>query len=462
MRICVTSLEEIFKGSNRIDAKFHASEGVSALRAIRSKFKYDKLSSICIPNGIFIGDRSKRIYVENKEQGIPFLSSSDMLNGSFEGSKLISINQPGIDRLLLEKGWILVSRSGTIGKVAYTRDDMVGLAGSEHIMRVVPNNDKVLPGYLYAFLSSSIGESIITSGTYGSVVDTISTRQVGQILIPRLTNKIELKIHGLIEQASIKWTQAGKLLNDARSNFDYLDTLEIKTRFPHDFDINIINSKHLNDRLGAHYHSSLYQKIEKMILSGEYIKITNLVIQNFAPPPFKHIYLDEPNDFPFLTGGELRKRKSTNIRYLSELGVNNIEDYIIKTGWLALFKSGSLDSMFGSVFYITKELNNYCLSDHVIRLEINPNILLPEYVYAFLSSRVGRLLIVRRATGTAVPFVREDSISSIPIPVLSDELMCMIAEKVENAFKLRSMSLDLEATAQRLIQEELGLSLGHF
>ena len=80
--------------------------------------------------------------------------------------------------MLLQPGWTLISRSGTIGNTTYVRSDMDGLAGSEHIMRVVADKKKILPGYLYAFLSSAIGVSIIRQGTFGAVIDTIEPKYI--------------------------------------------------------------------------------------------------------------------------------------------------------------------------------------------------------------------------------------------------------------------------------------------
>jgi hypothetical protein len=51
------------------------------------------------------------------------------------------------------------------------RLDMAGLACSEDVLRVVPDVSCIPPGYLYAFLSSRFGVSLVVSGTYGAIVD---------------------------------------------------------------------------------------------------------------------------------------------------------------------------------------------------------------------------------------------------------------------------------------------------
>ena len=184
MKMATTAASEMIAINHRLDASYHSSDGVQALRFIRHwanpkpdkkmlnpvvkearvlyrSRKFDVLSELCKTNGIFIGGRAKRIYVQSPEHGIQFLSSSNMLQASFEGVNLISRKQTGLDRMLLGKGWTLISRSGTVGNVVYARDDMVGLAASEHIMRVVTDTDKIPSGYLFSFLNSPLGKGII-------------------------------------------------------------------------------------------------------------------------------------------------------------------------------------------------------------------------------------------------------------------------------------------------------------
>src|SRR4051812_26107385 len=119
MRLATTNYTELLGGDKRLDASYHASHGIRVLRYIehwgrnlkapmsspvpsqhrmikdyqRNSYGYprvDRIVDVCEPRGIFIGGRAKRLYVDDPEHGIPFLSSSDMLLASFDGVKLIS------------------------------------------------------------------------------------------------------------------------------------------------------------------------------------------------------------------------------------------------------------------------------------------------------------------------------------------------------------------------------------
>ena len=100
-------------------------------------------------NGIINAGRIARTWVNDPEYGIPFLSSTDILQADLSIVSLISKKtvQTNPD-LILGKGWTLITRSGTIGRMTYCRPDMNGMACSEDVLRVVPDLDKILPGYL--------------------------------------------------------------------------------------------------------------------------------------------------------------------------------------------------------------------------------------------------------------------------------------------------------------------------
>ena len=78
----------------------------------------------------------------------------------------------------------LVSRSGTIGRMAYARREMAGMWSSEHILKIVPAPNLVRPGYLYTFLSSRFGIPLVTGSTYGAIVQHIEPKHLVDLPVP--------------------------------------------------------------------------------------------------------------------------------------------------------------------------------------------------------------------------------------------------------------------------------------
>jgi hypothetical protein len=179
--------------------------------------------------GIFHAGRIKRSWVIEPEYGIPFLSSTDILQADLSRLSLISkqviTENP---QLTIRKDWILITRSGSIGRMAYSRPDMDGMACSEHVLRVVPNPNQILPGYLYAFLSSKFGVPLVVGGTYGAIIQHIEPHHIASLPVPRLGEEIEVRVHELVQEAADCLTAHSMLLHKATSTLlDWCGLYEI-------------------------------------------------------------------------------------------------------------------------------------------------------------------------------------------------------------------------------------------
>lgn len=76
--------------------------------------------------------------------------------------------------------------------------------------------NKEIAGYLYIFLTSDYGRTLITRYTYGSVVDEIDDDHVRQIPIPLLRNQaMQQQINSLALEANVKRYEAYKLEQEA-------------------------------------------------------------------------------------------------------------------------------------------------------------------------------------------------------------------------------------------------------
>jgi len=159
----------------------------------------------------------KPIWVDEPGYGIPFISNTNILQADLSNITLISKKTiQSHPELLIEEGWLLIPCTGPVGSVVYCRPDMSGMACSENILRVVPNPNKIPPGYLYAYLSSKFGIALIASLAYGT---TIAAQHITDLPVPRLGD-IEGVIHDLCltaaalrTQANLKLKRAGDLIN---------------------------------------------------------------------------------------------------------------------------------------------------------------------------------------------------------------------------------------------------------
>ena len=115
---------------------------------------------------------------------------------------------------------ILITRSGTIGKVAIVPEHWEGWIPNEHVIRIVPANNEIA-GYLCAWLSSDYAYPLITRYTYGAVVDEINAEQVAAISIPLLHDgNMQKAINDKVLEANRKRTEAYELEQEALTVLD--------------------------------------------------------------------------------------------------------------------------------------------------------------------------------------------------------------------------------------------------
>ena len=119
-------------------------------------------------------------------------------------------------KLIIHKDWSLITRSGSIGRMAYTRPDMGGMACSEDVLRVAPDPNRILPGYLYAFLSSKFGKSLVVGRTYGAIIPHIEPHHIADLRVPRLGEKVETGAHKLMQNVAESRTRASELLVESQ------------------------------------------------------------------------------------------------------------------------------------------------------------------------------------------------------------------------------------------------------
>ena len=139
----------------RLDAPPFLSGAIEARKLLeRLPVKKEPLERLTLggEEGIFHAGRIKRQWVTDPKYGIPFLSSTDILQADL--SRLALISKRAVKenpKLTIRKDWSLITRSGSIGRMAYVRSDMDGMACSEHVMRVVPNPDQDFTRLLIRF-----------------------------------------------------------------------------------------------------------------------------------------------------------------------------------------------------------------------------------------------------------------------------------------------------------------------
>lgn len=174
-----------------------------------------------ISSDVILPMRFKRVYVE-EGYGRVLLGGKQLCELDPSVKKYLSQSKLNkiISKLEVAQNTTLITRSGTIGRIALVPKHWEHWIPSDHIIRVIPANNGIA-GYLNIFLSSEYGQRLITRFTYGSVVDEIDDNHVRQIVIPLLKNKdVQKKINDLALKANQKRYEAYILEQEALKIMD--------------------------------------------------------------------------------------------------------------------------------------------------------------------------------------------------------------------------------------------------
>ena len=142
---------------------------------------------------VYNGPRFKRPYAE---MGI---TSGSTIRKYFTGTALTQLNSDNIkyldtakasiqvkkqlEALTIYRGYILVSDSGTLGRVTYALSQHDGHIATNNLIRIVVD-DIQLRGYLYEFLQSELGQSLMLKNAYGTNQEHLEPDTIADIPIP--------------------------------------------------------------------------------------------------------------------------------------------------------------------------------------------------------------------------------------------------------------------------------------
>lgn len=408
--------------------------------------------------GIFNGPRFPRVYVNDPSYGVPFLSSTDILLADLSYVSLLSKKQvEGNPALVIDEGWTLITCSGTIGRMAYARSDMKGMAGSQHFMRVAPDITKISPGYLYAFLSSRFGVPIVVSGTYGAIIQHIEPHHIADLPVPRL-GSIEEQANELVQRAAELRIEATDLLKTAglmvNGQLDFPEKMALSHRV---FSCTTASSTQILKRLEATFHDAVAQESDRLLAAvPRKDELSALGVAIGETGRLKQVFVDEEYGIPFLTSAEIFRQCYDPARFLSHQLLPDESEWATQEGDILLARSGQVGGIIGRGVWADRRFAGGCVSVDVLRLSAQNSHILPGYLYAYLFlTDVGYRQLIRTAAGSSIPHLSASDVSCLLIPRCDSALEAEINDLVWSAGQKRAEAQEKEDQARTLVERTI-------
>lgn len=448
-------------GDLRLDADYYAKEKDMALRIIKdSGFKTKSLSEV-LKNPMYNCTRFRRIYTNDKDKGLPYLSATEALMFRPKSERILSREKTkDFEKLLVNENWILMTCSGIVGRLVIVSKKLSKYVLTHDLIRIIPDEASVPGGYLYAFLSTWIAQSVITRDQYGMVINHVEPSQLSDLPIPILGEEL---MNFINEQISYAYSLRAKAINnlDQAENLFYQASrlppeihIESKKSFP-------IKYSSMNNRLDASFHNPLVMATLQMLKNSTDIKLTkaNRLSKIFVAPRFKRIYVEKEYGIPFLQGSDMPLIRPFNLKHISRKMTANIQNWLLKSGWVLVTCSGTI----GKVGMVTPITDGWAASQHLLRVVTNGNStgelsynVDPGYIATFLSTPYGYNQVLAKTYGAVVDEIEENDIGEVLIAVVKDKIIHdQIAKSTREAYALKDFATVIEQETIKLLENIL-------
>lgn len=448
----------------RLDCAPYVTGAIEAKQALRDlDSECDLLGELTTgyKGGIYNGPVFKRNYVQYEEYGVKFLTTSSMLQARMNRVSLLreeDAKSKKLSYLELKKGMTMISCSGTIGRIIYTRRTMDGIWSCQDMLKVVCDPDKAESGYVFAFLASKFGVPIITSSTYGAIIPHIEPEHIAHLPVPRFSKELESEIHQKIDLASEYQSdaeelleRAGKMVND---RFDFPEKLAISHRM---FTHSAASSRLIQKRMDATYHDQIAQLCDELVeQAGAEKTLAELGVKTGESGRMKLIFTESDHGVPFSTSGEIFRARYEPQRFLAKSKLGNVADWGVRQEDILLARSGQVGGIIGTGVWADSRFKNAAVSVDVIRVKAQESGILPGYLYAYLMcTDVGYRQLIRSAAGSSIPHLSSDDVLKLKLPRMGELEERAVHELVQKAGELAAEAQKLEDEAIKMVEDAI-------
>ncbi|RRI61707.1 methylation-associated defense system restriction endonuclease subunit S MAD5 [Pseudomonas aeruginosa] len=450
------------EGGRRLDCNPYVSgaqEARDALRLLNARKDALQTLTAGYAGGIYNGPMFKRNYVESPEYGVPFISSGTILLADLSTLPLLRKKDAESSRLSylrLRSGMTMISCSGTIGRMTYVRPDMDGIWSSQDVLKVVPDPERIPPGYLHAFLSSRYGVPLVVSGTYGAIIQHIEPVHIADLPVPRFDTPTEHAIATKVDAAALARAEAVELLREAASRLHKRLGLKRPTpiaSLPKP-DVATVSSEAFKDRGDAYYYSARNAESRGALDDVAVNRPLGEVAEVFIPGIFKRLYASDPQfGSLYITGGDVFELAPTSDKHLMKRVAAEYR-LLLKKGMIVVQEAGQLGGLIGRSVMVGSYLDGFSCSNNMIRI-------VPEddidggYLFSLLTSEHGVRLLSREAAGSSIPHTDEQRVKRIHVPWPSRADREEIGAPAIRARELRDQACIWEREARDILEARI-------
>lgn len=412
--------------------------------------------------GIYNGPQFSRNFVDSPEFGVPFLGSSSMLRADLSDLPLLRKTDalsPKLSYLRVRPGMTLISCSGTIGRMVYARPDMDGTWSSQDILKVVPDPEKIPSGYIYAFLSGKYGVPLVTSGTYGAIIQHIEPQHIADLPVPRLGDPVEARASSLMEESASLISTYKSLVTQATDHlFESVGLTDITPGEWHQSGSDVGFSVDFPrwDSLRALNFNPRFASLEARIKQGPWKALGDICIPGTLTRGgrFKRIDADPEHSLRLIGQRHLFWLQPEG-RWIARFALGS--DVTVEPGTVLIAAQGTLGE---NELYCRAEFAwgpgvEHAYSEHILRAVADEDVMPRGCLYAFLRSETAFRMLRSISVGSKLQDHHYIFRAEIPVPYPTRDVQQHVHDLVVEAYECRHRGVALENEARSLVERAI-------
>lgn len=453
LEISEIKLEDVvYNKDKRIDTQFWTEKIY-----YNSHLKYERIGN-CLENAQY----GVSISMNEDGSGYPIYRMNEIHNMlcDIDVSKGANLEQHELKTFKLKNRDVLFNRTNSFEWVGRTgiyyknERDNRDFVFASYLVRFIPDQKKILPEYLAAFLNTKYGIKDVKRRARQSINQTnVNPEEVKEIKIPLLAFGIQNKIASNFEKAydnlilsQQKYAEAENLL---------LETVGFHSFQPSTEAVNVKSFKEsflATGRLDAEYYQPKYEKLIQLIKGykdsftllaneGDFIN-GSFIPENFYVENSKRAYIRIKE---LSLNKPIEKKQmifiSHDFNRTNETQVKE-NDFVIAT----------IGNTIGKVNLIPKELENSFPSNNTSVFRLKNRNYNFYYFEILLRSKLVQLQVEKEYTQTAQPKISNNSLQNIVIPKIDNIVQTKIEKLSKESYTLKAESEHLLEVSKRAIE----------
>ena len=428
-----------------MEAEAYLLEGYGLRRLVEERHGHlplQELAEISLP------PRTTAVLVGSKF-GTPFLTASQAFHQRpFPRKWLAEGKIPHSTELAVERGTILTTRSGTVGRTTLAFAAHESTLISDDLLRIRSHQNETW-GWVYAYLCAPKSRAMMKSHQYGHVVKHLEVGHLNQLPVPPMSSERMADfasranhVLDLRDRAYEAITKAENYFESCLGSPDF-SLVQGENGFVVP-SISILTNP--QRRLDAARHEPIVSDLYNHFRQKATLQtLKDCGFEAWVPGRYKRVPV-ETGGVSFLDSSDLFRINPDTVKQLADGAFGDGYCGRVESGWILMASSGQVYGNIGGAVLATTCHIGKVLSNHVIRIKPSSNAAAkPGYVLMALTHpSLGRPLVKSLAHGSSVPELSPTDLEGLAIPRLAKSDEDFIADLVEESFSLHSRAGAIE------------------